>query len=102
MPGAGVQIVRDRVGGSVVSGVANEERLDVVVQLVSVGALRGVGALLLSCLVKTGCARTARQRRPQRALRAEGALEPVGKVLTMGQTRHHSPTIAGSAEERVS
>jgi hypothetical protein len=31
--------------------------------------------------VKLGCARTARHRRPQRALRAEGALEPARKVL---------------------
>ena len=82
MPGAGVQIVRDRVGGSVVSGAADGERLVLIVQLVSVGVLRGVGALLLSRAGGLGCARTARQRRPQRALRAEGALEPVGKVLT--------------------
>lgn len=55
----------------------------VTVQLVSVGVPRGVGAVLLSRADEVGCARTARQRRPQRALRAEGALEPVGKVLTL-------------------
>jgi hypothetical protein len=47
MPGADVQIVRDRVDGSVVSGAGEREHLVQFVQLVSVGVLRGVGALLL-------------------------------------------------------
>lgn len=56
MVGAGVQIVRDRVGGSVVTGNDVEQR---VVD-----------------------AAAPERRCPLGALRAEGALEPVRKVLT--------------------
>ena len=83
MPGAAEQIVRDRVGGSVVSGDAGREESQLVASSwVSVGVLRGVDARLVSGPVKLGCARTARQRRPQRSRRAAGALESVWIVLT--------------------
>ncbi len=59
MPGAGVQIVGERVGGSVVTKGGRASTL-VAVQLLSVGVLRGVGALCCSGPVKWGCARTAR------------------------------------------
>jgi hypothetical protein len=44
------------------------------VRLVGVGVLRGVDTLLLCRQALLGCARTARQRRPQRALAPKARL----------------------------
>ena len=62
MPGAGGQIVGDRVGGSEVSGAQHHDWSKFSSS--SACSWPGVGALL--CARVVGRARTARQRRPQR------------------------------------
>jgi len=60
MPGAGVQIVGDRVGSEVSAALIRDRNGEFVERL----PFCGVGALL--CARVVGRARTARQRRPQR------------------------------------
>jgi hypothetical protein len=85
MPGAGVQIVRDRVGGSVVSGAAHREHLVLMVQLLSVRCPSGCRRSSAVPPGGVGVREDGAPAPPAARPRAEGALEPVGKVLTEGQ-----------------
>jgi hypothetical protein len=84
MPAGVVQTIRDRVGGSAVSGVVDrDDRLPLHSRLSQIRDGRLLHAW--TEVPGPGCVRTARQRRPQRgvpARRAEGALEPVRQVVT--------------------
>src|SRR4051812_39627426 len=76
MPGAGVQILVERVGGSEVRGAAGHER-----QCTDHASTRFLTDRVLAAVV-AGWTREDGAPAPPAARRAEGALEPVRKLVT--------------------